>query len=173
MEVMEAIRNRRSVRRYKHDLIPQEKLLNILEAARLAPSANNIQPWHFIVVTNFENRSKISASCTFGQFLVDSPVVIVACGDPVASPRYYVIDTAIALEHMVLAATAEGLGTCWIGSFNEEAIRKLLKIPDRLKIVALLSLGYPLEIPSPRPKKQLNEIVHYEYYGFRAFSPSK
>jgi nitroreductase len=144
----------------------------VLEAARLAPSASNIQPWQFIVVTDSENRKKISALCPFGWFLADSPVVIVACGDCVISPRYYVIDTTIALEQMVLAATAEGLGTCWIGSFNEEAIEKLLEIPDRLKIVALLSLGYPIETPSPRPRKQLDEIVHYERYGLKVRSSS-
>jgi len=172
LEVMEAIRSRRSIRRYKHDSVPKEKLLTVLEAARLAPSAANVQPWQFIIVTNSENRKKISTLCPYGWFLADSPVVIVACGDSVISPRYHIIDTTIALEHMVLAATAEGLGTCWIGSFNEKAIKKLLEIPDRLKIIALLSLGYPTEIPNPRPRKPLDEIVHYEGYGLKAHFPS-
>ncbi len=172
LDVFEAIRLRRSVRSYRPNPVPVKSLNKILEAARLAPSANNSQPWHFIIVTDPEKRKAIAKDCMFGRFLSESPVVIVGCGDPSASPRFYVQDTAIALEHMVLVATSEGLGTCWIGSFKEDSIKKLLKIPDKLRVVSLLAVGFPkgsLDITRTlvhaiRPRKKLHEITSFEEY---------
>lgn len=173
MEVFEAIQRRRSIRAYQSKPIPQEKIEKILEAARLAPSAANIQPWHFIIVTNPETRRKIAKTGRFAGFLAEAPVVIVGCGDMKASPKWHVVDTAIAMQNMVLTATAEGLGTCWVGSFNEKEIKKLLNIPDRYKIIALLAIGYPrekLDLMSKvlhfiRRRKKLNEIVSLERFG--------
>lgn len=139
MDVFEAIQKRRSVRSYEATPVPVEKLKKVLEAARLAPSSGNAQPWQFIIVTNLEKRRRIAKGCRFGRFLAESPVVIVGCGNQKASPRWYATDTCIAMENLVLAATGEGLGTCWIGSFNEKEIREMLKIPPNLKIVALLA----------------------------------
>ena len=176
MEVFEAIQRRKSARAYAPTLVPREKLERILEAARLAPSAENRQPWYFIVVTNPEKRKRIAKSGRFAGFLEESPVVIVGCGDRKASPKWHVVDVAIAMQNMVLAATAEGLGTCWIGSFNEGLVRRLLKIPERLKVVALLAVGYPRKKPDLmakivhfiRRKKKLDKIVGFEEYKGKA-----
>ena len=180
MDVFEVIQKRRSVRSYEPTPVPVEKLRKVLEAARLAPSAGNIQPWHFIVVIDSDKRSKIAKGCTFGRFLAESPVVIVGCGDQRSSPRWYAIDTCIAMENLVLAATGEGLGTCWIGMFNEKQIREMLKIPSHLKVVALLALGCSrekLDISAKlahllRPRKKLEKIIHFEEYGKRFTVPS-
>lgn len=177
MEVFEAIRRRKSVRAYLPTPVPREKLEKILEAARLAPSAENIQPWYFVVVTDPERRRRIAESGRFAKFLVESPVVIVGCGDRRASPRWHLIDVAIAMQNMVLAATGEGLGTCWVGSFDEGLVRGLLKIPKRFRIIALLAVGYPRGKPDLLGKtvhlihrrKKLGKMVGLEEYG----SPSR
>jgi len=143
MDLYDAIRSRRSVRAFEDREVPRECLDRILEAARQAPSANNAMPWHFIVVTDPAVRKSIAESGTYGKFLSHTPVVIVACGDVAASPHWYAIDTAIALEHIALAAVAEGLGSCWIGSYEELVVKKLLDVPEAQRVVALLALGYP------------------------------
>lgn len=171
MEVLQAIRVRRSVRSYTSEPVPDEVLSRLLEAARLAPSAMNYQPWRFIVVKSKEKRKTIAESGLFGRFLSQAPVVIVACGD--TGSKYHVHDTCIALEHLVLAATSEGLGTCWVVSFKEQTVRELLKIPEGFSVVALLSVGYPSEkrdlmgsiLHFFRPKKRLNEIAFLEEFG--------
>jgi len=121
MDVFEAIEKRRSIRNYEPTPVPREKLEKILEAARLAPSASNVQPRHFIVVTDVEKREALSGGM-FASFLKQAPVVIVACGDEKKAPKWHAIDVAIAVENMVVAATGEGLGTCWIGSFDENKV---------------------------------------------------
>jgi nitroreductase len=173
MEVFEAVQRRRSVRAYAKTPVPDEKLERILEAARLAPSAENIQPWYFVVVTDHEKRKQIAQSRIFAGFQEGSPVVIVGCSDRKASPKWYEIDVAIAMQNMVLAATAEGLGTCWIGSFDEGLLKKLLKIPEHFTVVALLTVGYPREkldltkkIAHPI-RKRLEDIVGFEEYKGR------
>ncbi len=171
MEVLEAIRARRSVRSYTPEPVPDEVLLRLLEAARLAPSASNIQPWRFVVVRSREKRERIAGSGLFGRFVSRAPVVIVACGEE--GSRYHVHDTCIALEHIVLAATGEGLGTCWVVSFDEGKVRELLKIPEGFKVVALLSVGYPAGgrdvlasiLHLFRPRKELREIAFLEEFG--------
>jgi nitroreductase len=180
LDVFEAVQKRKSVRAYEPTPVPVEKLKKVLEAARLAPSAGNAQPWHFIIVMAPDKRKKIARGCRFGRFLAESPVVIVGCGDQKASPRWHAIDTCIAMENLVLAATGEGLGTCWIGTFNEKEIREMLKIPSHLKVVALLALGYSRETLDIlgkvahliRPKKKLEKIVHLEEYGKKFLLPS-
>jgi nitroreductase len=172
MEVFEAIEKRRSVRNYESAPVPKEKLERILETARLAPSASNLQPRHFIVVTDAERREALSTGM-FAGFLKQAPVVIVACGDEKKSPKWYPIDVAIAVENMVLAATGEGLGTCWIGSFDENQVRDILRIPKNLRVVVLLAVGYPggkeglasevFRLVGKR--RSLDEIVSLEEYG--------
>jgi nitroreductase len=172
MDVFEAIEKRRSIRNYEPTPVPREKLEKILEAARLAPSASNVQPRHFIVVTDEEKREALSAGM-FAKFLKHTPVVIAACGDEKKSPKWYAIDVAIAVENMVLAATGEGLGTCWIGSFDETKVRNVLKIPGHLRVVVLLAVGYPSGKESLasralrliRKRKALEEIVSFEEYA--------
>ena len=171
MEVFEALKMRRSVRAYQETPVPKEALERILEAGRIAPSASNRQPWHFIVVTDSQKRKTISRG-PYAKFVTESPVLIVGCGDTEASPNWHIVDVSIALENMVLAATAEGLGTCWIGGFIEDEVRQLLEIPENFKIVALLSVGYPREklevgprLRLVRPRKGLQEITSSEKYG--------
>jgi len=172
MEVFEAIQNRHSVRSYLSDEVPSEKLVRILEAARLVPSAGNIQPWHFIIITDQQMRKELSKG-RYAKFLVESPVVIVGCGDERASPNWHQVDTSIAMQNMVLTATSEGLGTCWIGSFNENQVKKLLDIPERFRVIALLALGYrrkTMDLSSKvlhffRKKKKLEKIASLERFG--------
>jgi nitroreductase len=173
MEVFEAIQKRRSVRSYLPDEVPEEKLGRILEAARLAPSAMGRQPWHFIVVTDPRKRKQLSRGGRFAWFLSEAPVVIVGCGNKRSSSRWHVIDTAIAMQNMVIAATGEGLGTCWIGSFNQEQVKQLLSIPDEYVVISLLAVGYPGEkedlssraLRLVKKKKRLEEIVSVEKFG--------
>lgn len=172
MEVFEAIQRRKSVRAFTPTPVPQETIRKILEAARLAPSAMNAQPWHFIVVTDADKRIKISKSGRFARFLKESPVVMVGCGDSKASPEWHVIDVSIAMQNMVLAATGEGLGTCWIGSFDEGQVKELLKIPKHFKVVALLAMGYPRKkfdlmakiVHLIKRRKKLDKIVGFNQY---------
>ncbi|MEM3547062.1 MAG: nitroreductase family protein [Candidatus Bathyarchaeia archaeon] len=165
MEVFEAIRRRRSIRRYKKDAkIPEEHILKILEAARLAPSAGNRQPWRFVVVKDPEVKRKLAEACNNQTFIADAQVAVVAIGDPSVS-RWYSQDPMIAVEHMVLEATELGYGTCWIGAFNEEAVKKVLNIPPELKVICVIPVGVPDEEPPPRPRKPIEEIFHLDRYG--------
>jgi nitroreductase len=172
VDVFEAITNRKSNRSYETTPIPREKLVKILEAARLAPSAIRLQPWHFIIVTEAEKRKELSKGM-FAKFLAEAPVVIAACADTKASPDWCYIDVAIAVENMVLAATGEGLGTCWVGSFDEEQVKTLLKIPSNYAVVVLLAVGYAREkfdvtgklVQLARGRKKLEDITSAEEYG--------
>lgn len=172
LDVLEAFANRKSVRSYLETPVPDEVLSKIVDTARLAPSAGNIQPWHFIMIRKKEKRAKIAKGCKYGKFLSETPVVIVACGDKKASPRWHSIETSISLEHIVIAATALGLGTCWIGMFNEEEIRKMIGLPERFEIIALMALGYPggkvdlgaKLLHAIRPRKKLENMISEETY---------
>lgn len=175
MDVVESFRKRRSVRSYAETPVPDEVLVDIMEAARLAPSAGSVQPWHFVIVRDEEKRRRIAGGCRYGEFLSESPVVVVACGDKKASPRWYAVNTSIALEHIVLAATSLGLGTCWIGMFDEEELRNMVNLPDKFEIIALMALGYEREkmdlkakiLHAVRPRKKLEDILSQETYGSR------
>ncbi len=162
MEVFDAIKTRRSIRKYKSESIPDEKLRSILEAARLAPSAGNRQPWRFVVVQDIDRKKALAEVANNQTFLIDASAIIVGIGDPEVSARWYEKDIMIALEHIVLAATAMGYGTCWIGAFDENAVKNLLKIPANVKVIALLPIGIPDETPAPRPRKEFSEIFFKE-----------
>ena len=161
MSLLDVIFRRRSIRRYESEAVPDEVLKNILEAGRLAPSGDNLQPWHFIVITDPEIKRRLSTG-TWRRFIKDSAFTIAGCGDK--NSKWSTVDVAIALENMVLAAEAQGVGSCWIGAFEEADIKQLLAIPDNLKVVALVSFGYPAEKPSPRNKKTIDEIIHYNQF---------
>jgi nitroreductase len=162
MDVLEAIKIRRSIRKYRPERIPSKKLEEIMEAARLAPSADNRQPWRFIVVQDKEREKALARAANDQTFLSDAGAIVVAIGDPEESAEWHEKDTMIALEHVVLAATALGFGTCWIGAFDENAVKSLLKIPAKMKVVALLPIGVPDEKPAARRKKGLSEIFFKE-----------
>ncbi len=169
MSVLQVIKKRRSVRRYKEDLIPEEALLRVVEAARLAPSGKNLQPWKFIIVRDKVLKEKL-ASASAGQFFIaKAPVIIVGCGFPdncyARMGRYmksWPVDVTIALEHLILQAQEEGLGTCWIGSFEEEEVKAILNIPRNVRVLALTPLGYPDETPPFRKRKSLDKIISYD-----------
>jgi nitroreductase len=167
MDVSEAIQKRRSVRKYQTRNIENDKLDRVLEAGRLAPSARNLQEWRFVVVRDGGRRKRLAEAAKGQTFVGEAPVVIAACATVTdyimtCGQLTYPIDLAIAVEHMVLAAAVEGLGTCWIGAFYEEEVKKVLNIPPEVRVVALLPLGYPDESPAPRPRKEMKEIVAFE-----------
>jgi nitroreductase len=164
MSLLDVVLSRRSVRRYEPKEIPRDVLDQILEAGRQAPSAANKQPWHFIVLTDSEIKMELSKGL-FNRFIKDAPVTIVGCAhkDLIAG-KWSMVSTTIALQNMVVAAWAMGVGSCWIGDFNEEKVKRLLSISENWKIVALVSFGYPAEKPQPRKKKPVEEIV-----GFNKF----
>ena len=169
MDVHQAIKIRRSVRSYKPDSVPEEKLKKVLEAARLAPSAHNEQEWKFVVVKNAEKRKKLAEAALSQDFVGEVPVVIVAVAlepEEVMSSGVpnYAVDLAIAVDHMTLAAVEEGLGTCWVGAFSQEKVKKVLGIPERHKVVVLLPLGFPADKPGLKSRKNLEEIVCDENY---------
>jgi len=161
MSLLDAIFKRRSIRHYRSEPVRRKVMKNILEAGRLAPSANNAQPWHFIVVTDPELKHALSQG-RWNWFVEDSAFTVVGCGDKCDS--WSTIDTTIALQNMVIAAESQGVGSCWVGDFNEEEVKNLLGIPDNLKVVCLVTFGYPDETPRHRTKKSLEEIVHYNKF---------
>jgi nitroreductase len=166
------VRKRLSVRSYKPDPVPEDVLARILEAGRLAPSAKNYQPWKFIVVKDPAIRQALVPACKGQGSVGQAPVVICGCCiiDQVwkGMGGYWsaeAVDITIALEHMMLAAAAEGLGTCWIGAYVEADVRNVLVIPEGVKPIALTPLGYPARESKPRPRKPLSEIVCYDKYA--------
>jgi len=169
MDLYEAVRRRGSVRAYRDESIEQDKLLRILEAGRLAPSARNLQSWKFIVVRGAPIRSRL-AKASGQAFLAQAAAVIAVvsldpdrlmhCGVP-SGP----VDCAIAIEHMALAATAEGLGTCWIGHFDQAGCCRILNVPSTARIIEMLTVGYPAAEPAPKDRKPLEEIVSYERFS--------
>jgi nitroreductase len=168
MQVVEAIRIRKSVRSYMDRAVEKEKLTRVLEAARMAPSAGNRQEWRFVVVTDPEKRSRLAEEAAGQRFIAEAPVVIVACAQSDGKIMRcglacHPIDVAIAIDHLTLAAVAEGLGTCWIGAFNPDGVRAILGIPKDIVVVELLPLGYPKD-PQPVAKSRLpmDTIVRYE-----------
>jgi len=167
MELAEAIQKRRSIRKYLPRKVENDKLDRVLEAARLAPSAKNLQEWRFVVVRDEGRRKRLAEAAKGQTFVGEAPVVIASCATitdyvMTCGQLTYPIDLAIAVEHMVLQATAEGLGTCWIGAFYEEEVKKVLNIPPEVRVVALLPLGYPDESPFSRPRKKMEEIIAFE-----------
>jgi nitroreductase len=168
MDFYEVIRTRRSIRSYRSDPIPDDVLMRVLEAARIAPSGSNRQPWKFIVVKNGELKKKIAAACHNQMFIAEAPVVIVACGYNIHYNRggymgdlSMLVDVSIAFTHLILAARAEGLGTCWIGSFDNEEVKRILGIPRDVNVVAVTPLGYPRDegFSEPAGRKTLSDIT--------------
>lgn len=168
MDTLTAIKQRRSIRKYKNRPIEPEKLDAVLEAARLAPSARNAQLWKFVVVQDESVRNQLAEATNY-KFIAEAPVVIAGVSlDPERVMRCevpaYAVDLAIAMTNITLAAQALGLGTCWIGGFDQQIAREVLGIPEKYKIVELMPLGYPEEEPPARPRKTLDEIVCYERF---------
>ena len=168
MDLMEAIKGRRSIRAYDSRPVEQDKLEAVLEAARLAPSARNRQTWQFIVVTDPAVKEKMADACNNQESVQQAPACIavtdkepgiMSCGQPVDA-----VDASIALSFMILKAHEEGLGTCWLGHFDKDKVRAALDIPENMSIVAVTPLGYPAETPDARARKPLGEVTSYNKY---------
>lgn len=168
MNVLEAIQTRKSVRHFLDKPIEDNKLQLVLGAGRLAPSASNRQEWRFVIVRDPETRQRLVDAARGQQFVGEAPVIIVACAAtddhimPCGLPCFS-IDVAIALDHITLAAVDQGLGTCWIGAFNQDQVKQILGIPDEMCVVELMPIGYPAD-PTPIEKRRLplTTIIHYE-----------
>jgi nitroreductase len=167
MDVSEAIEVRRSIRKYKNTEIEDGKLEKILKSARIAPSAANRQEWKFVVVKDANTRMKLVEACNGQKFVTEAPLLIVACSTEsekiMPCGQYaYTVDLSIALSFMILQATEFELGTCWLGAYNENMVKNILNIPDDIKIVGMITVGYPDENPDARPRKTIEEIVTFE-----------
>ena len=167
--VLEAIRKRQSVRNYQNKEIPEEILQEILEAGRLAPSASNRQGCKFILVKDEHLKQKLVPVCRNQKFIGEASVVIVGCATNLehimpCGEHSYPIDLAIALDHMSLQAAALGLGTCWIGAFYQDEVKEILDVPEGVRVVNLLTLGYPKKLGTKTGRKPLSEIICYNKY---------
>ena len=177
--MIQEIQNRKSTRRYKDTPVTDAQIADLLEAARLAPSAGNTQPWQFVVVRDEELRKRLATAAHNQPWMAEAPVFIVCVAD--SAPRFpdreglsldessdpvglkmIIRDTAIATEHILLEAEHLGLGSCWIAWFVQEDIRPILHIPEDQYVVAIVTIGYKDEEPACRPRKPLAELVHYD-----------
>jgi nitroreductase len=174
MDVFEAITARRAIREYQRDAVPEDSLARILEAGRLAPSGHNRQPWRFVVVRDEGRRRALAeAAAPHNAFIAEAPVVLAFLGRlgyegapaPDARTRgswtwdmYIRYNVAIAAAYVTLAATAEGLGTCWINNYDEDRVRAVLNVPERYALVCLMTLGYPAEVPAAKSRLPLAEL---------------
>jgi nitroreductase len=164
MDVSKSIEERRSIRKYKSTAVEQDKLDKILESARIAPSAANRQEWKFLVVKNEETRKNLVEACNGQKMVGEAPVLIAACSTEseriMPCGQYaYTVDLSIALSFMILQATELGLGTCWLGAYNEKMVKNILDIPGDIRVVGMITLGHPDEKPDPRPRKTIKEVV--------------
>jgi nitroreductase len=171
ISLMDIIKARKSIRSYKDTPIEEEKLRYVLNAFRRAPSAKNIQPWKLVIVKDEKKKSDLSIACNNQTFIAEAPVLIVACAKEEEAygvmggyMNSYPIDIAIAFQHLMLAATEQGLGTCWIGAFKEKLVKDILKVPEEIRVVALTPLGYPDEEGRDRSRKDLDQITCYNEY---------
>ena len=166
-------KGRRSIRRYRPDSVPDEFLAQVLEAGQWAPSASNRQPWDFIVVRDAEMRRAVAEYSAYffikWAHVAEAPVIIVLCGDTKnrVYRQFLHEDIGLAGGQMLLQAAVLGLGSCWVGGVNRKALGAVLRLPDHIEVVGLLTLGFPAEEPEPPARKPLAQIVHYDVYGNR------
>lgn len=178
---MEQIQIRRSIRKYLNRPIEDEKIMQLIESARLAPSGSNTEPWRFIIVKSEWMRQKIAETANDQKWMLSAPVFIVCVADssarmntdpqlkldensPQEAVKQMIRDTSIAIEHMILEATSLGLGSCWVSWFTQKQIRPILSIPPDKYVVAIVTVGYADEKPTARPRKKIEEIVRYEHW---------
>lgn len=171
MQTIDCIKERRSVRRYRPDPIPDDVLNSILEAGTCAPSSGNVQDWEFIVIRNPETKAKIADAAWEQDFIKEAPVVLVVCSDidRVSSAYgergqtlYSIQNTSAAIQNMMLAAWDNEVGSCWIGAFNEAAVREMLVLPTNIRPLAIITLGYPAEVPKKPRSRSVKEVAHME-----------
>jgi nitroreductase len=166
MDFLSLVKTRKSIRAYKAEPVPKQALETVLEAGRLAPSACNFQPWYFVVFQGKTEVQKLSKAYDRPWFL-GAPVVIVVCIDTTRAwkradgKQYGDVDAAIAMDHIIMAAAEQGLGTCWIGAFNREAASKALNLPAHIEPVVMTPLGYADGVPETKPRKKPEEILRW------------
>ena len=165
LDTIAAIMRRRSVRKYEPKPMPDEDLHTIIEAGRNAPSAANRQPWHFIVIKDPDQRRKVAEACSDQHWMADAAVIIAGVGKPSVNEKWYAVDVAIAMQNMILSATALGYGTCWIGAFDQERVANLLEVPEDMRVVALTPVGVPADQPEARPRQPLSEFASLDRHG--------
>ncbi|MBS3807804.1 MAG: nitroreductase family protein [Bacteroidales bacterium] len=178
MDFQKLARRRYSCRNYLNQPVEDEKVVHVLDTARLAPSAKNLQPWHFVVIEDPDSLAKIR-SCYAGEWLNTAPMIIVACGDHKGAwyrldgKNHTDIDLAIAIDHLTLAATDIGLATCWICNFNVMKCAKILQLPEGVEPIAMIPLGYPADHPDTSrhniKRKKLDELVHKRKFYYKYF----
>jgi nitroreductase len=167
MEFYDVLRKRRSIRKYKLTPVEQDKIDRMLEAVRLAPSAKNIQPWHFLVIKD-ENTRRALGEAYPREWFAEAPVLICVCGEPAKAwvrrdgKSYLDVDAAIAFEHLILAAAAEGLGTCWIGAFDAAAVKRALGLPEGIEPIAMTPVGYADEAPRTFSRRTIADFVRLD-----------
>ena len=168
MAVLDVIKTRKSIRRYKDTPVEPEKLANVLEAARLAPSARNLQDWKFIAVTDTEKRLALQEACGGQRQVGQAPVTLVVCANNDSNMSCGLskttIDCCIAMSFMLLQAEEEGLGMCWLGHFYADKVKEILNIPEDYIVVAVSPLGYADEDPAPKPRKAAEEVICYNEF---------
>jgi len=173
MDLFDAIKNRRSIRTFKSDPVPETLLKEILEAAQWAPSAGNCQARGFIIVKNPEIKRRLCEAALEQSFIEEAPVDIVVCANEERSAAVYggrgrnlycILDAAAAVQNILLAAHALGLGTCWVGAYSDEEVAKALDLPEWIKPIAIIPIGYPAEKPSPPRRIPLESLVYREHY---------
>ena len=173
MNLLEIIKNRRSIRVFKKQDIPPDIIEKLLEAARWAPSAGNVQPWAFVVVSSQKMKQSLSMAAFGQKTLEEASVVIVVCADEKLAEQSYGVrgkslfciqDTAAAIQNILLTAYSLGLGSCWIGAFKEDEIKKAIKAPKEMRPIAMIPIGYPNEAPSARSRRPVSEIMHKETF---------
>jgi len=168
LDLLKAIKTRRSIRLYKPTSIPEHLINSLIDAARHAPSANNIQPWEFIIVKDKRVKEQLAKTHAWSSFINDAPVCIVVLGDEEMSPSFFVIDASCATENLLLAAHGLGLGACWVAVYDpcnsnsERHVRDVLNVPSHLRIIAMVPIGYPDEKAMPRDLRALNKMVHFD-----------
>ncbi len=169
-ECMDVIRERRSIRKFENRIVDKDKIENLIDAARMAPSAGNLQARDFIIVQDKITRQKLKKAALGQSFIEQAPVVIVALANFERSTRVYksrgelyaIQDAAAAIENLLLAACAMGFGSCWVGAFDEEEVREILDIPDKILPVAMIPLGYPNEHPEAPPRLVSEKMIHWD-----------
>jgi len=173
MEFFDVIKSRRSIRSFKNHALPQEVINQLIDAARLAPSAGNAQSWAFVMVTDVKAKQALASAAWGQKWLEEAAVVFVVCADLKRAEESYdergrtlycIQDTSAAVENILLAATALGLGACWMGAFHEEEIRKVIKAPSWMRPVAMVPVGVPNESPRARSRRSADEVVHMETF---------
>jgi nitroreductase len=180
MDVDEIISKRKSIRSFQNTPVPDDVLESLVNVAHQAPSWMNKQCWHFIIITDKGTIEEIAQASIINRWLKQAPALIILCADPFLSGKrndlsYYLVDAAIAFDHLILSATDKGLGTCWIGSFDEEKIKKILGIPPRIRVILFTPIGYHKEKESIGDKvrssfirstkrKALSEILHWKHW---------